>query len=56
MLHFDAIEIKAELVLGQPFFGQILPAFEKKVKFFFHNFVPVITTAIYNVVCHMTKK
>ena len=34
LLHFDAIDIRAELVLGQAFFDKILLAFEKKSQIF----------------------
>ena len=56
VLHFNAIEIRAELVLGQAFFDKILPAFEKKSHIFILLIISVETANISNVACHMTKK
>ena len=56
LLHFDAIDIRAELVLGKAFFNKKLPAFEKKGQIFISLFFLVETAHIYNIACHMTKK
>ena len=55
MFHFDAIDIRADLVLGQAFFDKILPAFEKKSQIFISLIFLVKTATIYNVACQMTK-